>query len=150
MIFNKNLYQKITVLTILFIIALLSVTVVSDYATSLEVHAVTLEELDEKKMTALGLTASVTAVSTAISAIPGDAATPIAEQISELTTPLLIIVCAIYLEKFLLTTLGYVSFEPCLKRSARPIRLTSSPSDWSAPSTGSAAVPSPLTPPACC
>ncbi len=108
---NKNLYAKLAGLVILFVIALLSITVVSDYATSVEVHAVTLEELDDKKMTALGLTASVTAVSTAISAIPGDVATPIAEQISELTTPLLIIVCAIYLEKFLLTTLGYVSFE---------------------------------------
>lgn len=111
MIVNKNVYQKMAVLIILFIIALVSVTIVSDYATSVEVHAVTLEELEEKKMTALGLTASVTAVSTAISAIPGDVATPVAEQLSELTAPLLIIVCAIYLEKFLLTTLGYVSFE---------------------------------------
>ena len=108
---NKNLYQKLAVLIVLLVIAFVSITVISDYATSVEVHAVTLEELDEKKMAALGLTASVTAVSTAISAIPGDVATPIAEQLSELTTPLLIIVCAIYLEKFLLTTLGYVSFE---------------------------------------
>ena len=57
------------------------------------------------------LTAGVAATSTAISALPGDAATPIAEQVSELTSPLLIVVCAIYLEKFLLTTIGYVSFK---------------------------------------
>ena len=107
----KNLYIKLGGLAVLLIIALLSMTVISDFATSTEVHIETIEALDEKKMTALALTASVTAVSAAISAIPGDVATPIAEQVSELTSPLLIIVCAIYLEKFLLTTLGYVSFD---------------------------------------
>ena len=48
---------------------------------------------------------------TAVAAVPGDATTPVAEQISELTTPLLIVVSAIYLEKFLLTSLGYISFD---------------------------------------
>ena len=111
MIENKNILKKLIAITALIIIAVLSVTVVSKYATSTKTHANTIKVLDEKKLTALGLTASVTVTSTALSAIPGDAATPIAEQVSELTTPLLIVVCAIYLEKFLLTTLGYISFD---------------------------------------
>lgn len=107
---NKNMTMKLIAVVVLLIIAILSVTVFTDYATSVEVHAESIKILDEKKMTALGLTASVTAVSTAISAIPGDAATPIAEEVAELATPLLIIVCAIYCEKFLLTIMGYASF----------------------------------------
>ena len=108
---DKDFVKKLTTVAILLIVAILSVTVVSKYATSPEVHASTIEALDEKKMTALGMTASVAITATAVSAIPGDATTPIAEQISELSTPLLVVVCAIYLEKFLLTTLGYISFD---------------------------------------
>ena len=102
--------KKIVMTAILLIIAILSVTVVSKYATSADTHANSIMALDEKKMKAMELTAGVAATSTAISAIPGDAATPIAEQVSELTTPLLIVICAIYMEKFLLTTIGYMSF----------------------------------------
>ena len=108
---KRALYSNVIYLVVLLVIALLSFNVVADKATSVENHQEALAQLEDKKMTALGLTASVTAVSTAISAIPGDVATPIAERISELTTPLLIIVCAIYLEKFLLTTVGYLSFK---------------------------------------
>ena len=108
---KRALYVNLIYLVVLLIIALLSFNVVADKATSVETHQKALTKLEDKKMTALGMTASVTAVSTAISAIPGDVATPIAERISELTTPLLIIVCAIYLEKFLLTTVGYLSFK---------------------------------------
>lgn len=108
---KRALYTNVIYLAVLLIVALLSFYVWADKATSVEVHKEALSQLEEKKVTALGLTASVTAVSTAISAIPGDVATPIAEQISELTTPLLIIVCAIYLEKFLLTTVGFISFK---------------------------------------
>ena len=108
---KRALYSNIIYLAVLLIIALLSFHVWAERATSVEVHQEALNQLEDKKMTALGLTASVTAVSTAISAIPGDVATPVAERISELTTPLLIIVCAIYLEKFLLTTVGYLSFK---------------------------------------
>lgn len=111
MIREKFTSKNIIFTIVLLIIAVLSVTVVSKYATSTEVHASSIEALDEKKVQAMELTAGVAATSTAISALPGDAATPIAEQVSELTSPLLIVVCAIYLEKFLLTTIGYVSFK---------------------------------------
>jgi len=108
---KRALYTNVIYLAVLLIVGLLSFNVCADKATSVETHQEALSQLEDKKVTALGLTASVTAVSTAISAIPGDVATPVAEQISELTTPLLIIVCAIYLEKFLLTTIGYLSFK---------------------------------------
>lgn len=107
---DENLGRKLMIAGILLVIAVLSITVVSDYTTSPKVHASTMKVLDDKKAEALGLTASVAAVSALISALPGDTATPIAQQIAELSNPLLVVVCAIYLEKFLLTTLGYLSF----------------------------------------
>ncbi len=102
--------KKIIITAILLVVATISITVISKYATSADVHSGSIAALDDKKMKAMELTAGVAATSTAISALPGDAATPIAEQVSELTGPLLVVVCAIYLEKFLLTTIGYVSF----------------------------------------
>lgn len=107
---NKDIKKKAISIIILICVALLSITVISKNMSSVENHMETIAALDEKKVTAMELTAAVAITSTAISAIPGDAATPIANQLSELTTPLLIVVCAIYLEKFLLTTIGYVSY----------------------------------------
>lgn len=108
---DKLTSKNILVVLALLVIAIVSFTVVSKYATSVEVHSSSIAALDDKKVKAMELTAGVAATSTAISALPGDAATPIAEQVSELTGPLLIVVCAIYLEKFLLTTIGLVAFK---------------------------------------
>lgn len=111
MLKEKMTSKNIIIAVILLVVALLSFTVVSKYATSAEVHSSSIKLLDDKKVTAMELTAGVAATSTAISALPGDAATPIAEQVAELTSPLLLVICAIYLEKFLLTTIGFISFK---------------------------------------
>ena len=57
------------------------------------------------------LTAATAAGSVAISAVPGDATTPIANQISELSGYLLIVVGAIMLEKLLLSLTCYAAFQ---------------------------------------
>lgn len=111
MIKEKITSKNIVIAVLLLVVALLSFTVISKYATSAETHSSSIALLDEKKVTAMELTAGVAATSTAISALPGDAATPIAEQVADLTSPLLLVICAIYLEKFLLTTIGFISFK---------------------------------------
>ncbi|MGN1344156.1 MAG: hypothetical protein ACI4U3_06210 [Traorella sp.] len=111
MLENKKLLTRFISIILLVCLALFSFFFISDYASSPSTHTQTIQTLDEKKMNALELSAAVAATSTAISAIPGDTATPIANQLSELTTPLLLVVCALYLEKFLLTTTGYVAFK---------------------------------------
>lgn len=70
----------------------------------------TITYLDEKKATALELCAGATALSAAITLIPGDAGTPIAEKLTDLSGYFLIVVSAIYLEKYLLTILGALTF----------------------------------------
>ncbi len=103
-------FKKIVKAVIPVIIAVISIFVLSKYAASAEFHAKTIESLDDKKTTVMQLTAASTAASAAITLIPGDTATPIAEKIADLSSYFLLVLCAIYLEKYLLTTTGYVTF----------------------------------------
>lgn len=95
---------------ILVIVALFSIFVAAKYATSQEFHKKTLESLDEKRETVMELTGASTGVSVAITMIPGDAATPIADKLADLSSAFLLVLCAIYLEKYLVTLTGYATF----------------------------------------
>lgn len=95
----------------LVVIALLSAFVLAGRLSDPAFHAASIAALDEKKLTVTELTAAAAAGSVAVSAIPGDATTPIANQIAEMATYLLIVVGAILLEKFLLTMTCLVTFQ---------------------------------------
>lgn len=92
------------------IIALLSLFVISRYATSTDFHKKNIESLDEKKITVMELTAASTAASAAITLIPGDVGNPIAEKLMDLSSYFIIVIAALYLEKYLLTITGYLTF----------------------------------------
>lgn len=83
---------------ILIIVALVSIFVLSRFATSTEFHAKSIAALDEKRTTVMELTAASTAASAAITLIPGDAVTPIAEKLADLSSNFLLVICAIWLE----------------------------------------------------
>lgn len=70
----------------------------------------TIASLDEKKQTVMELTAASTVTSALITLLPGDTATPIAEKMADVSGYLLVVLCAIYLEKYLVTITGYVAF----------------------------------------
>lgn len=106
---NINKTKAITAI-ILLLIAVLSVTVVGKYASAPENHQKTIVSLDEKKQTVMELTAASTVTSALITLLPGDTATPIAEKMADVSGYLLIVLCAIYLEKYLVTITGYVAF----------------------------------------
>ena len=57
------------------------------------------------------LTAASIASSSAITILPGDVGTPIAQELANMGKYFLIVLCAIYLEKFLLTVTGLVAFK---------------------------------------
>lgn len=63
-----------------------------------------------KKATVMELTAVSTGASAAITLIPGDTGTPIANKLADLSSYFLLVLCAIYLEKYLLTITGYATF----------------------------------------
>lgn len=102
--------KKVVAVIILVAISLLSIFVVADIASSPEFHKSTIQTLDDKKMDVVALTAATSATSFAVAAIPSEATTPIANQIAQLSGYLMIVVCAIFLEKFLITLTGYITF----------------------------------------
>lgn len=95
---------------VLLLVAILSVTVIGKYASAPENHQKTIASLDEKKQTVMELTAASTVTSALITLLPGDTATPLAEKMADVSGYLLIVLCAIYLEKYLVTITGYVAF----------------------------------------
>lgn len=101
---------KCIIAILLIIIGAVSFASVSKYASKPENHKATIESLDDKKETVLELTAATTATSALITLLPGDAATPIAEKMADLSTYLLVVLCAVFLEKYLVTITGYAAF----------------------------------------
>lgn len=93
------------------LIALLSFFLVAGRVSSPDFYQKTIHSLDEKKTTVMELTAASTAASAAITLLPGDTATPIAEKIADLSSYFLIVLCAIFVEKYMLTIIGFVSFK---------------------------------------
>lgn len=102
--------KNIIITIVLLVISLLSIFVISKVTSSAEFHAKTIKSLDDKKITVMELTAATAGTSTAIAAIPSDATNPLANQIMELSSYLLIVVGVIFLEKILLTLTGYITF----------------------------------------
>lgn len=108
---NSKWTKKIMGIVLLLLVALLSFNKISVVTSSPETYASMIESLDEKRNTVTGLIATSTATSAAITVLPDDVGTPIAEKIADLSTYFLIVLGAIFLEKILLTVGGYVTFK---------------------------------------
>lgn len=105
-----NTQNKLIRTAIPLVIALFSIFVAARFATSTDFHANTIASLNESKKTVSELIAASTAASAAITVIPGDVATPIAEKLADVSGYFIIVICAIYLEMYLLTITGYAAF----------------------------------------
>ena len=97
---------RVAMVIILALTIILSCTVLGSKLTDPATYSHSIEVLDENRTRVLGLAAASAAASAAVSAIPDDICTPIAEEISELSTWFLTILAVIYLEKYLLTIFG--------------------------------------------
>ena len=97
---------RITVIVTLALAIILSCTVVGNKLTDPATYSHTIEVLDQNRSTVLGLSAAAAAASAAVSALPDDICSPLAQEISEFTTWFLLILGVLYLEKYLLTILG--------------------------------------------
>ena len=74
-----------------------------------EAHAGVIATIDEKIDNVLTLTAGSAGASALISAIPGDAGSPIAEKLMDLSTGFLIVLAALFLEKYLIAIFSGVA-----------------------------------------
>lgn len=102
--------KKVTIVVILALIAVISLTKVSDKASSVETHEHSIQAIDEKISTVLKLSAGSAAASAALSLLPNDSMTPIAEQLAEMSGYFLLILSALYMEKYLITLTGSLTF----------------------------------------
>ena len=107
---DRSLGPKLICLIALMLAAALSIGVISPYVSEPSNRSAAIATLDDQKLTAMGLTATVTSAAFLVSAIPDDTGSSLADELDDLSSILMLIVCVIYLEKFLLTTTGLVSF----------------------------------------
>lgn len=75
-----------------------------------ETYQSSIKALDKKTTNVMELTAVTTAASVAITAIPGDTGTTVAEHLMDLNSVLMIVLIALFLEKYLLTIIGKAVF----------------------------------------
>lgn len=94
----------------LLLCIILSITVLSPYFSTPATHKRALATINESKANATTLSLTVTLASTAISLLPDDTGSAIADELSELSTPLLIIVCILFFEQYLLTAMESLAF----------------------------------------
>ncbi len=113
---NKNLNnkQKITaiiLIAILVIVFVVSIMWAAPKYSDPEQRIDAIEYLDSKRNTVLTLAGAATASSTALTLLKDDWATPIANELAELSIYFMIILAAIVLEKYLITLSGLIFFQ---------------------------------------
>ena len=101
--------RTIIIVAVLAVIAIVSFFWISGIASSEDSFQGTYSSLDEKRTNVTELMGATAASSTAISLLPGDAGTPIAEQLADLSGYFLFILAAIYLEKWMVTMTGMLA-----------------------------------------
>ena len=106
----EHTMKKLLIAALLILLAVVSCLFLADKAMAPATHNKTIASIDDKTVTVLKLTATSTVASAAISAIPGDTATPIAEKLADFTEYFLLILCVLYSEKYLLTIMGAGTF----------------------------------------
>ena len=98
---------QIAFVVILAVAIVLSCTLVGTKMTDPATYSKTIQVLDKSRTPVLGLSAA--SASAAISALPSDLCTPLAEQLSEFSTWFLLILSVVFLEKYLLTIFGFTA-----------------------------------------
>lgn len=103
--------NKCITAAIFLVAGLISFFLIAGWASDPETYFAMNETLDEKKSNVMALAATTTAASAAISILPDDAGSGIADKLADFSTYFMVILAVIYLEKFLLTTFGLLTFK---------------------------------------
>lgn len=103
--------MRVIIAAFAVVVALVSFFALGSLFTNPDTFKGVMETLDQKKSSVMSLMGASTGSSAAISLLPGDAGTPIAEKLVDLSSDFLIVLAAIYLEKYLLTILGFAAFK---------------------------------------
>lgn len=102
--------QKIMLVALLLLFAVISATKIAPIAADPDNHRHSIEQTDNKIAQVMKLSGGAAATSVTLSLLPGDMCTPLAEQLAELAKYFLLILSSLYLEKFLISLSGYITF----------------------------------------
>lgn len=102
--------KKTTIIALLVLVAVISFTKVAPWAADPDNHKHSIEMTEEKITKVMALSGGAAVTSATLSLLPGDMCTPLAEQLAELAKYFLLILSALYLEKFLISLSGYIAF----------------------------------------
>ncbi len=102
--------KKAAIVLVIVAIGLLSFFKLSKITSTVEFHKATIESIDEKKTTVTNMTTAALAASAAISALPGDTGTAIANELADLSSKCGIVLGALVFEKYMLPISGYIAF----------------------------------------
>lgn len=107
---NRRFITTAAYLILAIAVLLLSISPLKARYTDPATFSEQIESIDERKATVVTLSAAAAAAATGIAAIPGDASTPIANQVMEVSSYLMVVVCVLVLEKMLISVVGGISF----------------------------------------
>ena len=93
------------------LIAVLFFVVFGDIAGDLDRNTKTIASLDEKVGTVSAMTTATAAISAAVTLLPGDVATPVANEIADIMGILATVLCVLVSEKYLLVPIGFICFK---------------------------------------
>lgn len=101
-----------TLIKILIVIlaAVLIITVVRPYVTDQKTYAYEIDYLDKKMANANMLALGASSASFVVSMLPDDTGTAISNELADFTGYLMVVISAIFLEKYLLVTIGWIGF----------------------------------------
>lgn len=108
--FLSNGRTRAIIAAVLAVVLVVCAILLANVFSNQETYAGIVQSLDDKESTVMTLVASSAAVSTAVSLAPGDAGTPLADKLMDLSADFTFVLAAIYLEKYLLTIAGLVTF----------------------------------------
>lgn len=102
--------KKFALVAVVLLAAVISFTIIAPWAADPVNHASTIEKTENKISAVMTLSGGAAGASATLSVLPGDLCTPLATELAELAKYFLIILSALYLEKFLITISGYITF----------------------------------------
>lgn len=101
---------KLIATVLIFAIAIVSFGLCGEKYSEPETYAKSIDNLNDKSGHVLALATASAAISTGLTMIPGDTAEPIANKMADMSGIMMAILCAIFLEKYMLTLSGAVTF----------------------------------------
>ena len=102
--------KKFALVAVVLLAAVISFTIIAPWAADPVNHTSTIEKTENKISAVMTLSGGAAGASATLSVLPGDLCTPLATELAELAKYFLIILSALYLEKFLITISGYITF----------------------------------------